>query len=328
MQYSAKLKVSLTFYRFLASGDSYHNLAKRFRTAPPTVSLIVTRVCKAIWDSLVGIHMPEPTTEEWKKIETEFRIRWNFPNCVGAIDGKHCAVRKPPGSGSNYFNYKGHFSIVLMAVVDAGYRFISVDIGNYGSNADHGIFKNSEFGKKFYNNELRLPGRKILPGFPEAGLIPHCFVADEAFPCQIDLMRPYPRGARGTKLPEDQLVFNYRVSRARRIVECAFGILVQRFRVFDRKMYLSDENAIKVTQACTVLHNYLTPERTDYEAIMRRLNPDGQEYNPNNGALRNLRNNRGYHTPNDATEIRNWYKAYFWSPVGSVPWQWESISAT
>ena len=109
----------------------------------------------------------------------------------------------------------------------------------------------------------------MLPGFPEAGLLPHCFVADEAFPCQIDLMRPYPRG--------DQLVFNYRVSRARHIVECAFGILVQRFRVFDRKMYLSDANAIKVTQACTVLHNYLTPERTAYEAIMMRLNPYGQE---------------------------------------------------
>ena len=67
--------------------------------------------------------MAEPTTEEWEKIETEFRLHWNFPNCVGAIDGKHCAVRKTPGSGSNYFNYKGHFSIVLMAVVDAGYRF-------------------------------------------------------------------------------------------------------------------------------------------------------------------------------------------------------------
>ena len=85
--------------------------------------------------------------------------------------------------------------------------------------------------------------RKPLPGFPQAGQLPHYFVGDEAFPLSVDLMRPYPRGQRGTKLAEDKLVFSYRLSRARRIVEYAFGILVQRFRVFDCRIYLSDENA-------------------------------------------------------------------------------------
>ena len=70
-----------------------------------------------------------------------------------------------------------------MAAVDAGYRFIVVDVGNYGSNSDTGIFKHSHFGQKFLLNELGLPPRKPLPGFPQAGLLPHCFVGDEAFPC-------------------------------------------------------------------------------------------------------------------------------------------------
>ena len=69
-----------------------------------------------------------------------------------------------------------------MAAVDAGYRFIVVDVGNYGSNSDTGIFKHSNFGQKFLLNELGLPPRKPLPGFPQAGLLPHCFVGDEAFP--------------------------------------------------------------------------------------------------------------------------------------------------
>ena len=60
--------------------------------------------------------MPEPKQEDWEAIETGFRLRWNFPNCCGAVDGKHVAVRQPPGSGSLYYNYKNYLSIVLMAV--------------------------------------------------------------------------------------------------------------------------------------------------------------------------------------------------------------------
>ena len=74
--------------------------------------------------------------------------------------------------------------------------------------------------------DLQIPARKMLPGFPQAGLLPHCIVGDEAFPLRPDLMKPFPRGMRGNKLPEDQLVFNYRLSRAHRISENVFGILV------------------------------------------------------------------------------------------------------
>ena len=137
--------------------------------------------------------MPEPSEQDWIEIETGFRLRWNFPNCCGVVDGKHIAVRQPPGSGSQFFNYKNYFSIVLMAVVDAGYRFTMVDVGNYGSNSDTGIWKNSIIGRRHINDDLGLPKCKMLPGYPEAGLIPHCFVGDEAFGLAPNMMRPYPR---------------------------------------------------------------------------------------------------------------------------------------
>ena len=243
-QYSAKYKDTcyttkitvIYFFSFLASGDSYKTLAGCFRRAPCSISVIVTRTCDAIWTELVNKVMPEPKQADWEAIETGFRLRWNFPNCCGAIDGKHVAVRQPPGSGSLYYNYKNYFSIVLMAVVDAGYRFVMVDIGNYGSNSDTGILKHSIIGQCHIQDDLGLPPRKMLPGYPAAGLMPHVFVGDEAFGIAPNIMRPYPQGQRGTKMAEDQLVFNYRYSQARRIVECTFGILVQRFRVFDRRM--------------------------------------------------------------------------------------------
>ena len=137
----------------------------------------------------------------------------------------------------------------------------------------------------------------MLPGLPQAGLFPHCIVGDEAFPLRLDLMKPFPRGQRGNKLPENQLVFNYRLSRAHRISENAFGILVQRWRVFDRWMYLSDENAIKVIQAATVLHNYLTPAHFNVETMMAQLNPGAREYDHQAGALRNVNNHRGMRSP-------------------------------
>lgn len=72
---------------------------------------------------------------------------------------KTCASASA-NSGSNYFNYKRTFSVVLLALVDADYRFISVDIGSFGKNSDGGIFANSQLGKALSNGTLDVPGSK------------------------------------------------------------------------------------------------------------------------------------------------------------------------
>ena len=151
----------------------------------------------------------------------------------------------PAKSGSLFHNYKGTFSIVLMALVDSSYRFTFVDIGDHGSNADGAIFARSAFGQALLDCELDLPGPKELPNYPQGGVLPHCIVADEAFPLRPDIMRPYPRANSQMKLTREEQIFNYRLSRARRIVENGFGILVQIFRVFNRKLQLMPQNADK-----------------------------------------------------------------------------------
>ena len=87
------------------------------------------------------------TAEEWKVVASHFNEKWNFPHCVGAVDGKHIVIKSPINSGSLYYNYKSTFSIILMALVDACNRFLCVDIGAYGRQSDAGVFANSEMGQ-------------------------------------------------------------------------------------------------------------------------------------------------------------------------------------
>ena len=81
-------------------------------------------VCRAIIEEFLNENLTCPTTSEaWTEMEKEFRLRWDVPHAIWALDGKHVNIRKPPKSGSLYHNYKGFFSVFLMALVDAEYRF-------------------------------------------------------------------------------------------------------------------------------------------------------------------------------------------------------------
>ena len=103
---------------YLTSGDAQLSIASSFRISPPTISRIIQETCGAIWDELCSRgYLDVPDTElKWRKIAGEFETRWNFPHCLGAIDGKHIIMQSPACSGSEYFNYKKTRSIVLLAI--------------------------------------------------------------------------------------------------------------------------------------------------------------------------------------------------------------------
>ena len=189
--------------------------------------------------------------EDWMKISNEFEKQWNFPHCIGALDGKHVLFQKPIRSGSTYFKYKHTFSIVLMALVDADYNFIYIDVGAQERISDAGVYNNCKLSEKLENNTLHVPSAEILPGSDI--LCPYMIVADDAFPLRSYLMKPFSR--RGMK--KDKIIFNYRLSRARRVVENAFGMLANRFRVFRAPLFVNTLTAKKVVLAATVLHNML-----------------------------------------------------------------------
>lgn len=89
---------------------------------------------------MLQIAIPQPTMEEFKNSAEKFSHKWNYPNAVGAIDGKHIRIKCPAKSGSLYFNYKEYFSIVLLAIVNADYKFLAIDVGSYGREGDAGMY--------------------------------------------------------------------------------------------------------------------------------------------------------------------------------------------
>ena len=156
------------------------------------VGRIIFETCQAIWNRLFEAGwMTTPNTEEqWAQIADEFEYHWNFPNCLGAIDGKHINMFASPNAGSAYYNYKGRHSIVLMAVCDAKYRFIMVEIGQCGRQSDGSVYNNGDIGYAIENNTLNIPNDRKISNSER--VLPFVFVGDDAFGLKRHMMKLYP----------------------------------------------------------------------------------------------------------------------------------------
>ena len=98
-------KLALTI-RYLATEESYTSLSCQFRVGRSNISKFLPEVCRAIQDEFTREYLKCPTTpDEWKELEREFKIRWNVPHvphALGALDGKHVALKKPKNTGALY----------------------------------------------------------------------------------------------------------------------------------------------------------------------------------------------------------------------------------
>ena len=125
-----------------------------------TARQIILDVCIAIRDVLAPIYMPVPSEDRWKSIADQFYKRWNFPNCIGAIDGKRVMIQCPFDSKSLFYKYKSYFSIVLLAVASADYRFVMVDVEACGSSNDSDVLNHTTFFEQLRNKNLDVPPSK------------------------------------------------------------------------------------------------------------------------------------------------------------------------
>lgn len=162
---SADQRLCITL-RYLVTGDAKATIASSYRVGPTTVGRIISETCNAIWTKLLEAnYLKCPTSHiKWKKVAIRFEKLWQFPNCVGVIDGKHIVMQAPARAGSSFFNYKKTHSVVLMAVCDADYKFLLVDIGDSGHQSDGGVFSNGNIGHAVNEILLNLPQPRLFNG--------------------------------------------------------------------------------------------------------------------------------------------------------------------
>lgn len=216
-----------------------------------------------------------------------------------------------------------------MAICDANYVIRFVDIGAYGRRSDGGIFKDSAIGKAFDQNRMNIPQPAAIG---EAGrILPYCLVGDEAFPLKPYLLRPYP--GRGGLTPERD-VYNYRLSRARRVIENTFGILASQWRIYRKPIIAKPENAKLMVQATVCLHNWLRRQDIDEDKYVHPTLVDVDDSSYPNGfkpgswrtimedgcAFKNISNCGSNMSAKQCLEIRDEFCHYF-NNEGAVPWQ-------
>lgn len=157
----------------------------------------------------------------------------------------------------------------------------------------------SNFGQKLYADNLNLPPDETLV---EGGIeVPYVFIGDEAFPLLYNLIRPFPRE---NNITQNKILFNYRLCRARRVVENAFKILSMRWRVYKRPFECKVHTVIKIVKATCVLHNYLMEHSITYDSVTN------EEATPVESKLLGLRHS-GFRSSNDSFFTREEFCHYF-----------------
>lgn len=131
----------------MATGESLRSSSFGFCICHTYISRILKKTLAVLRAKLTPIFMQDPRNVDFKSKAAEFSYKWNFPNCILALDGKHIRLRSPKNSGSLFHNFKNFFSIVLLAMVDANFKFIVVDIGSYRKedNSDNNLSLNPQW---------------------------------------------------------------------------------------------------------------------------------------------------------------------------------------
>uniref|UniRef100_A0A3Q2Z7P5 Uncharacterized protein n=1 Tax=Hippocampus comes TaxID=109280 RepID=A0A3Q2Z7P5_HIPCM len=219
---SVEKRVAITLWK-LATNACYRTIGHLFGVAKNTVCVIVHQTCSAIVSEMSQDLIKWPVGDLMNENVRKFEERWGFPQVLGGIDGTHIPIIRPHDCHTDYYNRKGFYSVIMQAVVDSSYRFIDIFIGWPGSVHDARVFANSPLYQNRTSGSLFWGDKRDIGGVP----VPLVLLGDAAYPLSTWLMKPFSDNGRLTQPQKD---FNYKHSRARMVVENAFGRLKGRWR--------------------------------------------------------------------------------------------------
>ena len=311
-----EMRLGICLYK-LARGDYNFTVGEMAGVAESTVCVITIEVCTAIvklmWTEQVGDLFPE-SKDQFISSMKDMEAHWQFGFSFSAVDGSHIPIRCPSGGAlamKQYYNFKNFYSVVLLALVDANYRFIWASCGAPGNTHDSTYLQSTDIWTNICNGTILPDDIRTVDGTYISPVI----LGDGAFPMKTFLMKPYGDAI----LSEDKRYFNYRLSRARMVSEGAFGKLKSRFRVLHKECESQKETVKIMTLACVVLHNLsivmkdILPRKFDLT-----VDPITQEMRSREDIrdildMSNL-SSRPIDAPSlSAKEIRDQFKDIFWS---------------
>lgn len=200
-----------------------------------------------------------------------------------------------------------------MVIVGPEYKILAADVGMNGRMSDGGNWSRNKFRSLLEDpqNPLNIPEPRPLPG--RTLPVPFVAVGDDAFSLTTYLLKPYPESS----LKTEQRIFNYRLSRMRRISENVLGIMAQKWQVLRNVIRLEPEKVTTIVLAIMVLHNFMRGERcyvTVSDEEMSSLGPATSWLD-----LPPLAKGQNY--SKKAKAIRDEFCEYF-NFQGAVDWQW------
>ena len=250
-------KVALFLY-FIASTASYRTLSNLFGLSRGFVCICIRKVAAAVLRKLKPKYVSIAKGDELTRVIANYKEKWGFPMCAGAIDGTHIPISTPQQNHASYINRKSYHSIVMQAIVDSSYLFRNIVVGWPGSVHDARVFSNSQL------YALGCSGRLFPPDVKEEILgqeIHPVILGDPAYPMLNWLLKGYPENV---NTPRIQRRFNYRLSRARMTVENTFGRWKGRFPRFSKRLDMEVDGAVEVVAAACVIHNICEMRKEPY----------------------------------------------------------------
>lgn len=249
-------RVAITLFK-LASTAEYRLIANLFGVSTTSVCRCVQEFCGAVISRLLPKLIKSPSSGQLQQMANFFEERWGVPQCVGAIDGSHIPIIRPSQFQADYHNRKGWHSIILQAVVDGKGRFWDLCVGSPGSIHDARVLRLSSF-FTLASNGTFFPGTTRNICGENVG---YYIIGDSAYPLQSWLLKPFADNGR---LTASQELYNQRTSRARAVVEHAFGRLKGRWRCLLKRNDSSIELVKDMILTCCVLHNLCEKNREPF----------------------------------------------------------------
>jgi hypothetical protein len=314
-------RLGICLYK-LGRGDYNYTMQEMVGHGESTVRGIVTEVCEAIQLRLSKKYVDDlfPTTDAAvKEAMVDMGAEWQFPQAFCAIDGSHIPIKCPPGgreANKQYHNFKNFYSIIVLSLVDAKYRFIWNSVGATGNTHDSTLFQSSTLYENLTNGNIEFGEAHKVKGVA----VPPIILGDGAFPLKSWLMKPFG----SANISRMQRNFNYRLSRARMVTECAFGLLKSRWRVLHRRCESSKDTTKCMALACLTLHNITIEHkdvwprqyRIDYDAKTNKRRPRKEVRDTLN--MTKCSNTGGHATVSEAAKIRKALLDEFWEERQSV----------